>query len=63
MKKVDRCCFDLRFMVLHYTISEQGTLDGVQVIREALAGRICNNFLRDCALFDKSMKLCTDVDL
>ena len=28
-----------------------------------IAGRICNNFLVDCALFDKSMKLGTDVDL
>ena len=28
-----------------------------------LARQICNNFLRDRALFDKSMKLCTEVDL
>ena len=28
-----------------------------------IAGRIWNNFLVDCALFDKSMKLGTDVDL
>ena len=28
-----------------------------------IAGRICNNFLVDCALFDKSMKLGTGVDL
>ena len=28
-----------------------------------LAGRICNNFLVDCALFDKSMKIGTGVDL
>ena len=27
-----------------------------------IAGRICNNFLVDCALFDKSMKLGTGVD-
>ena len=30
---------------------------------ELIAGRICNNFLVDCALFDKSMKLGTGVDL
>ena len=28
-----------------------------------VAGRICNNFLVDCALFDKSMKFGTGVDL
>ena len=30
---------------------------------ELIAMRICNIFLRNCALFDKSMKLCTEVDL
>ena len=30
---------------------------------DLIAGRICNNFLVDCALFDKSMKLGKGVDL
>ena len=37
--------------------------DEIHCIDTTVAGRICNNFLVDCALFDKSMKLGTGVDL
>ena len=46
--------------------SQTGFIKGRYIgenIRILLAGRICNNFLVDCALFDKSMKLGTGVDL
>ena len=35
----------------------------VQSQKMIIAGRICNNFLVNRALFDKSMKLSTCVDL